>query len=395
MWNHSLQQYNYHLPEERIAKFPLADRSASKLLHFQSGHVVDRAFTDLVKVLPEDALLVFNNTKVIPARLAFNKKTGARIEVFCLEPLQPSEMNLAMGATRECVWKCMIGNSKRFKADDLLEMTLPNGLAVNASRIDNSNNIKFTWSGDIDFSSILDEAGKIPLPPYLNRDAELSDYETYQTVYAEHKGAVAAPTAGLHFTDDVLKELIGKGIGVANVTLHVGAGTFQPVKVDDVREHNMHGEHFVVQKDVLMRLQKHQGPVIPVGTTSLRTLESLYHFGCRASEGRSDWNHDPIRKMEPYEKQNHVSREKALEALVDKLDANKMDTFSHSTEIMVMPGYRFRLTDALITNFHQPGSTLIMLVAALLGKDWKTVYEHALKQEYRFLSYGDSSLLQP
>lgn len=395
MWNHSLQQYNYHLPEERIAKFPLADRSASKLLHYKSGSIVDRTFSDLVNHLPENALLVFNNTKVIPARLTFHKKTGARIEVFCLEPLEPSEMNLAMGATQECVWKCMVGNSKRFKADDVLEATLPNGLIVMASRVNNSNNIKFAWDEEIDFSSILDEAGKIPLPPYLNRDAELSDYETYQTVYAQHKGAVAAPTAGLHFTDDVLNELDSKGIGIVNVTLHVGAGTFQPVKVDDVREHNMHGEHFVVEKDVLSQLQYHQGPIVPVGTTSLRTLESLYYFGYRAANGDSNWDVEPIRKMEPYEEKNDLTRSQAIQALIEKIDESKADTFTNSTEIMVMPGYKFHLTDALITNFHQPGSTLIMLIAALLGEDWKKVYEHAMKNDYRFLSYGDSSFLQP
>lgn len=385
----SLANYHYPLPQERIAQHPLSKRDNAKLLLYKGGEMHNRRFYELPKLLPKNALLVFNDTKVIPARLVFRKSTGARIEVFCLEPVKPTQMELAMQATATCTWHCMLGNAKRFKMGETINLELGDN-CLQATRV-GEKEVQFNWDGDTPFAKMLDMAGRVPLPPYLNREDEAQDKWQYQTVYAREEGAVAAPTAGLHFTDEVLKELDEKGINRLQVTLHVGAGTFQPIKTDDVRQHNMHGEYFKVQREVLQKLHAHQGPIIPVGTTSMRTLESLYFLGAKLLNGEKYGTPMVLKTDEPYSREWTYSRKAALGALCDAVE----DSIQASTHLMVRPGYTLRMTDGLITNYHQPGSTLILLVAALLGEEWRRVYQHALDHDYRFLSYGDSSLLLP
>jgi S-adenosylmethionine:tRNA ribosyltransferase-isomerase len=379
-----LKDYQYSLPEEKIAAFPLDDRASSKLLTFKKGSIGHRIFRDLPTELPPESLLVFNNTRVIPARLIFQKATGARIEVFLLEPAQPSNYEQNMGAHGTCTWHCMIGNAKRWKSG---EIVVPE-IGLKATRVD--ERVTFNWSSEKSFSEILEQAGKIPLPPYIHREVQESDKERYQTVYSRHEGAVAAPTAGLHFTDELLAELRAKGFQEDFLTLHVSAGTFQPMKADTPEEHPMHRERIIITQGNIDALLSSDS-VIPVGTTSMRTLESLYWYGVKLLNGETDFF---IPKLYPYEA-TPVSKEEALRAVKAHMTSLNVYTLIGHTEIFIFPGYRFRICNGLITNFHLPGSTLILLVAALIGDNWREVYKQALENDYRFLSYGDSSLLLP
>lgn len=387
---------HYHLPEEKIAKHPLTQRDSSKQLIYRQGQITDGIFSDLPNQLPEGAQLFFNDTKVIPARLHFHKTTGALIECFLLEPLQPSNIvSQAMEETEDVRWKCMVGNLKKWKDDQILETKLHydgQQILLKAQIISRTKQeIKFSWSSNHSFAEIVSVAGQVPLPPYLNRQAEFDDTERYQTVYSNHDGAVAAPTAGLHFTDEVLSELAQKGYKSSFLTLHVSAGTFQPIKVSTASEHPMHSEQMVVTRQVILDVLE-TAHVIAVGTTSMRTLESLYWFGRRLLKNNQEFR---IAKLEIYEKDDLPSRHEAFQAILDWMDSERKQTIMGSTEIFIMEGYEFKVCDGLITNFHQPGSTLLMLINAFLKGNWKKVYDHALNHHYRFLSYGDSSLLMP
>ncbi len=423
-----IEEYNYPLPDERIAKYPLANRDQSKLLVYRDGQVSEDRFDHIGDYLPADSLLIYNNTRVIQARLEFHKTTatqpyttstpllhntlGARIEVFCLEPLQPHDYQLALGSTDGCTWKCMIGNAKKWKSGVLsLPVVLPSGnavtlLAEKGEQTGNTFAVKFSWKGvAVSFAEILDAVGELPIPPYLNRKTEESDKTTYQTVYSRIKGSVAAPTAGLHFTDKVLNGLRARGIQTAEVTLHVGAGTFQPVKVADANQHTMHTEIIAVPRETIETIIANLGHIVAVGTTSMRTLESLYFLGTQlytlhhthpstsSIGGRSGGSTLSVSQFEPYEKEHTLSTRDALQAIIDHLEQTNQDVLHAETQIMIKPGYQFRVVDQLITNFHQPKSTLLLLVSAFVGGDWHTIYDYALAHNFRFLSYGDSSIL--
>ena len=394
-----IEDYNYGLEDARIAKYPLAERDASKLLHYKNGHVDHTIFKNLPDLLPQGAIMVFNETKVVPARLHFRRESGALIEIFCLEPIQPVEYNLAFAATAQTTWKCVIGNAKKWK-DDVLHLYNPNedadiaamGLdAVLLHRDGQTGEVQFSWKDGRAFSSVLELAGTVPIPPYLNRESEAIDTQRYQTLYARIRGSVAAPTAGLHFTDNVLARIREKGIDMEKVCLHVGAGTFLPVKSSLVSEHPMHREPFVVTKDLLKRLIGKKAPLIAVGTTSVRTLESLYYVGVSCIEGGKPADVD---QWAPYQRDYTYSTDEALQAIVNYLDNNGLPELSVGTRIIIVPGFKFRLVDLLVTNFHQPESTLILLVSAFVDGDWKCIYDYALANDFRFLSYGDSSLLE-
>ena len=393
-----LEDYTYDLPDERIAKYPLENRDQSKLLIYKSGEIAHQHFTDLPENLPAETLLVFNDTKVIPARAYFKKETGAVIEILLLHPELPTRViNDAMLVKHSCVWECMIGNKKRWKLADHLttEIEINNqkvSLSVNYEDYD-QNLVRLTWDGDCVFLDIVKALGEIPLPPYLNRDTEERDSETYQTVYAHHDGAVAAPTAGLHFTPQIFEKLESKGVKRSFLTLHVGAGTFQPIKVSSVTEHRMHSEQVVFTKHLINDLLGSLEMIIPVGTTSLRSLESLYWFGVKLFRGETtDFF---IEKLYPYpfDEKDLPSASEALRSILAFMEEQNTNHIVGETEIFIFPGYKFRLCKGIVTNFHQPGSTLILLVAALTGQDWKRIYAEALAKDYRFLSYGDSSLL--
>ena len=391
-----IEDYNYPLPDERIAKYPLASRDSSKLLRYRDGQVDEFVFRDLPDLLPENALMVFNDTKVVPARMHFQRPTGAHIEIFCLEPVDPVEYNLAFASTNRCSWKCVIGNAKRWK-DDILTLYHPEGTEVmdlNArllNRDGQTGTVEFTWSNGAPFSQVLEACGSIPIPPYLNRDSEEIDAERYQTLYARIRGSVAAPTAGLHFTDDVLARIRKRGIRTENVCLHVGTGTFLPVKNSLVSEHPMHREPFTVSLDLLKDICLLDKELIAVGTTSVRTLESLYYVGVSCLEKGSP---EDVRQWAPYEREYPYSTREALQAIIDYLESNGLKELKVGTRIIIVPGFRFRLVDRMVTNFHQPESTLILLVSAFVGGDWRTIYDYALSHGFRFLSYGDSSLLK-
>ena len=403
-----IEEYNYPLPDERIAKYPLAEREQSKLLVYRNGDVSEDMFYDVGKYLPAGALLIYNNTRVIQARLEFHKQLedgarGARIEIFCLEPLMPHDYQLALGSTDGCVWKCMIGNSKKWKSGALaLPITLPTGeiITLYAERGEQTGNtyaVKFYWDSVISFAEILENVGELPIPPYLNRKTEESDKTTYQTVYSRIKGSVAAPTAGLHFTDSVLNDLREQGVKTSEVTLHVGAGTFQPVKVADANQHTMHTEIIAVPKNTIETILDNLGHIVAVGTTSMRTLESLYFLGEQLYSTRhsqpSYLNTLSVAQFDPYTKKYTLSTCEALQAIVDYLESTGQSVLHAETQIMIKPGYTFRVVDQLITNFHQPKSTLLLLVSAFVGGDWRTIYDYALSHDFRFLSYGDSSIL--
>lgn len=389
----NISDYSYPLPDERIARFPLEKRDLSKLLVAENGALTDAAFKNIAEFIPAGSLLVFNNTRVIRARLVFRKEEGARIEVFCLQP------DGAYGQMGHATWKCFIGNAKRWKSGDLtMTVDTSNGpLLLTAARLQpvgDAHLVSFSWDrSDMPFEQVLEFAGKVPLPPYLNREPVESDAERYQTIYAEFNGSVAAPTAGLHFTPEVLLSLEARGCNFDYLTLHVGAGTFKPVSAGDARDHQMHEEEVIVEKSFILRLlQNLQGNIIPVGTTSMRSLESLYWLGVQILNGKEPSDHFTIQQWEPYESEVKIPASEALQAILDLMNRRRLNSFSGNTGIMIVPGYRFRICTVLITNFHQPQSTLLLLVAAFFGNGWKTAYHFALDNNFRFLSYGDSCL---
>ncbi|WP_242927038.1 S-adenosylmethionine:tRNA ribosyltransferase-isomerase [Pontibacter vulgaris] len=396
----AIKDFVYELPDERIAKFPLPERDQSKLLYYKTGAITDYTFTDLPQLLPAHTLLVFNNTKVVQARLLFQKETGGIIEIFCLEPVLPHrEVQLAMQQTQSCTWKCLVGNNKRWKSGPLyLQFEGGTLTAEREAQQEGHFLIKFSWQPEeLTFAEVLERCGKLPLPPYLNRDLTPDDRTRYQTIYAEQQGAVAAPTAGLHFTDKVMAQLQEKGIDTAYLTLHVGAGTFKPVKADVMEEHEMHAEQLYVTRNLLQRLLAQLGnPIIPVGTTSMRSLESLYWLGAKVYQHPQLPLQDlHVSQWQAYESTDLPTPQQALTALLQYLERNNTDHLHASTQIIIAPGYTFRICAGLVTNFHQPESTLLLLVSALIGENWRNVYQHALDNNYRFLSYGDSSLLLP
>lgn len=400
-----INDYDYPLPEERIAKFPLEHRDDSKLLVNVDGTPREARFKDIAQLLPGNSLMVFNETKVIPARLFFKRDTGALIEVFCLEPYEPSDYQLCFASNRTCRFKCMVGNLKRFKGTVSLvtdhcsasDKAVLNALDLKATmveRLDNTCVVEFTWDGGESFSHVMALCGNMPIPPYLNRDTVESDYERYQTTYARWEGSVAAPTAGLHFTPEVMQSIWERNIDIDYVTLHVGAGTFLPVKSRNVAEHNMHSEPFVVTKAFLSKLSARleKGRVIAVGTTSTRTLESLYYLGVHCLEGGEP---GVVNQWEPYRDQGYrYTAKEAVDALINYLDSNKLDKLTARTSLIIVPGFQYRMVEYLVTNFHQPKSTLLLLIAALVGDGWRDMYRFALDHGFRFLSYGDSSLLR-
>lgn len=394
----NLKEYEYTLPEERIAKYPLEKRDSSKLLHYQSGKISHHHFFDLPDFLDKGTLLVYNDTKVIPARLIFQRETGARIEIFLLNPVQPTTViPEIMLSTQPVTWQTMIGNAKKWKSGEILKGVIEiqgQKVVLEAKLVDKENKwVEFDWNSEsVPFVDIVESSGEVPLPPYLNRKAEESDKDRYQTVYSEKEGAVAAPTAGLHFTEEVFKNLRKKGIQEAQVTLHVSAGTFQPIKVDDVTAHPMHSEQIHLQKPTIEKLLNQQGPIVAVGTTSVRTLESLYWYGVQLLENKG--TAFQVAKLIPYDSRESLpSKNESLQAVLNQMEAEGKVEIMGETEIFIFPGYQFQMVDGLITNFHQPGTTLMLLIGSLIGDDWKKVYQEALDNDYRFLSYGDSSLL--
>lgn len=392
----NIKDYAYPLPDERIAKYPLPERDSSKLLRYIDGKVDQFVFRDLAGLLPWGAIMVFNDTKVVPARLHFQRETGANIEIFCLEPVLPCEYNLAFASTSLCRWKCVIGNAKKWK-NDVLRLYDPKAslseMDLRASLVERNGEtgvVEFSWSNGLCFSAVLDACGKVPIPPYLNRETEDIDLQRYQTLYAKFRGSVAAPTAGLHFTQRVLDEIKAKGIDMETVCLHVGAGTFLPVKTADVSKHPMHREPFVVSLAFLKDIRHSGKKIIAVGTTSVRTLESLYYAGVSCIESGEPKD---VGQWAPYERDYEYSTEQAIDALIGYLEAQGLNQLKIGTRIIIVPGFRFRLVDILVTNFHQPESTLILLVSAFVDGDWRRIYDYALAEGFRFLSYGDSSLL--
>ena len=391
-----IEDYNYELPDDRIAKYPLPERDSSKLLRYADGRVDAFVFRELPDLLPDNALMVFNDTKVVPARMHFQRATGAHIEIFCLEPMEPVEYNLAFASTSRCVWKCVIGNAKRWKDDVLTlfrtENTPDMGLEARLLHRDGqTGEVEFTWSDGSPFSHVLEVCGTIPIPPYLNRESESIDLERYQTLYARIRGSVAAPTAGLHFTDDVLRRIDARGIVRRTVCLHVGAGTFLPVKSSLVSEHPMHREPFTVSLELLKLIRHSNRELVAVGTTSVRTLESLYYVGVSCLENGVPAD---VPQWAPYEREYPYTTAEALDAIIGYLEKEGKTELQAGTRIIIVPGFRFRLVKQMVTNFHQPESTLILLVSAFVGGDWRTIYDYALAHGFRFLSYGDSSLLK-
>lgn len=400
-----ISEFNYPLPDERIAKFPLPVRDQSKLLLYRHGEVTEDIFTSLPDYLPANSLMIFNNTKVIQARLHFHKETGALIEVFCLEPIQPNDYALNFQQTEHAAWLCMIGNLKKWKEGALKREITVKGkpLTLTAERgtcHGTSHWVDFRWNNpEITFADILEVFGELPIPPYLNRETQESDKETYQTVYSKIKGSVAAPTAGLHFTPRVLDALREKGVALEELTLHVGAGTFKPVKSEEIEGHEMHTEYISVNRSTLEKLVAHEGKAIAVGTTSVRTLESLYHIGVTLLHNPNATEEDlHVKQWQPYETALETAATPAvdaLQAIIVYLDRHHMETLHSSTQIIIAPGYEYRIVKAMVTNFHQPQSTLLLLVSAFLHGDWRKIYDYALAHDFRFLSYGDSSLLIP
>ena len=399
-----IKDFNYNLPDERIAKFPLAKRDNSKLLLYRHGEVTEDVFHNIAQYLPKGALMVFNNTKVIQARLHFRKETGALIEVFLLEPYMPADYEQMFQTTGHCSWLCMIGNLKKWKEGTLKrtfdvkgkEVTL---VAERKEDVHKSYRVDFSWdASDVSWAELLDAVGELPIPPYLNRETLESDKTTYQTVYSKIKGSVAAPTAGLHFTPEVLADIDRHGIDREELTLHVGAGTFKPVKSEEIQDHEMHTEYICVHRQTLEKLIRHEAKAIAVGTTSVRTLESLYYIGVKL-EKTLDLSEEELHvcQWEPYE--NAVAKPitpiKAIENILAYLDKHGLSALHASTQIIIAPGYEYNIVKMLVTNFHQPQSTLLLLVSAFLHGDWRKIYDYALAHDFRFLSYGDSSLLIP
>ena len=397
-----IEDYNYNLPDGRIAKYPLEYRDSSKLLIYNNGNLSESVFRNIYEYLPSDSLMIFNNTRVVPARLFFRKETGAVIEIFCLEPVLPNDYVLSFACNAECSWNVVIGNAKKWKSGDVYFMcdgTHQDAAKLNlraelVSKGDNNGSVvKFKWDRGCSFSEVLDICGRIPIPPYLKRDTEELDYDRYQTLYAKIKGSVAAPTAGLHFTDSVFEYIDGKNIHRDNVCLHVGAGTFVPVKSEFISDHVMHTEPIEVSKQLLVNILDSIDKVrkiIAVGTTSTRSLESLYFAGVHCIERGVPGD---VLQWEPYSKEHNYSAKEAIAALVEYMDANSLDKLVIRTGIIIVPSYKFRIVDILVTNFHQPQSTLLLLISAFVGGEWQKIYNYALNNDFRFLSYGDSSLL--
>lgn len=396
-----IEEYDYPLPDERIAKFPLAKRDESKLLLYKDGQVSESVFKHIADYLPAGSLLVYNNTRVIQARLLFQKATGARIEVFCLEPAEPHDYALIFQQTERCSWICLVGNLKKWKDGLLTKKVTIQGeeVILSAEKKEShgdSHRIEFTWNNPkYTFADLLDAAGVLPIPPYLHRETEKSDLVTYQTVYSKIKGSVAAPTAGLHFTPEVLADVDAHGIGREEVTLHVGAGTFKPVKSETIEGHEMHTEFISVRRSSIERVQKNLGKIIAVGTTSVRTLESLYYIGVKlASHPDATSEELVVNQWMPYEAENNrIPVAEALQHILDYLDRHQADKLVTATQIIIAPGYEFKVVRGIITNFHQPKSTLLLLISAFVKGNWRTIYDYALSHDFRFLSYGDSSLL--
>lgn len=406
-----ISDYNYSLPDERIAKFPMAERDHSKLLIYKHGEVGEDVFYNLANHLPEGALMVFNNTKVIQARLHFHKDTGALIEVFLLEPAEPSDYELMFQMRGHCSWYCLVGNLKKWKEGTLSRTITINQCPVTISVTrgplhGTSHRIDFIWDNEnISFAEILESMGELPIPPYLNRETQESDKTTYQTVYSKINGSVAAPTAGLHFTDRVLQSIDAHRIDREEVTLHVGAGTFKPVKSEEIEGHEMHTEYICVKRQTLEKLLAHNCQAIAVGTTSVRTLESLYYMGLKVLHNPDVQEEElHVNQWEPYDASLNDKGEMindkyepkdSIQALLDWLDRNELESLHSSTQIIIAPGYEYKIVKMLVTNFHQPQSTLLLLVSAFVKGDWHKIYDYALSHDFRFLSYGDSSLLIP
>ena len=397
-----IADYDYPLPDERIAKHPLTQREQCKLLYYKCGEPLqERRFWEVPSLLPGRATLIYNNTRVINARLRFHKETGSTIEIFCLEPVLPRDYEQIFQTTGHCVWQCLVGNSKRWKHGSLAQAVTIEGreVTLTATRGEQRGNaweIAFDWDDrSSTFADVLDAVGEIPIPPYLNRGTEASDSTDYQTVYSHIDGSVAAPTAGLHFTDEVLHECDQRGILRREITLHVGAGTFQPVKSEHIGDHPMHYEFISVPREVIQDIINAPGPIIAVGTTSVRTLESLYYIGQILEENPdADEEALTVTQWMPYSTPCQISTQKALQNIVDYLDRHHADTYMGSTQLMIAPGFEYRIVSGMITNFHQPQSTLLLLVAAFVGNDqWRAMYDYAMEHGFRFLSYGDAQLL--
>lgn len=393
-----IEDYNYPLPDERIARHPLAERDRCKLLLYKGGQCSTHVFSEIPDLLPEGSTLVYNNTRVINARLRFRKGgDGALIEIFCLEPEEPADYAVSFASTSSCEWLCFVGNSKRWKQGSLTQALKIDGrdvtlYAERTARSGNAFRVRFDWDDEnVTFASILEAVGEIPIPPYLNRSTEPEDSTDYQTVYSRIDGSVAAPTAGLHFTDATLAALDSRGIYRSQLTLHVGAGTFQPVKSDVIGEHEMHTEFISVNRQLIDDLLNAKGKVIAVGTTSVRTLESLYYIGVALQRGDADPFH--VKQWTPYRDSATLSAADSLRAISDYMDSHGVQTIVGSTQVIIAPGYTFHIVDGMVTNFHQPQSTLLLLVSAFVGGNWREIYDYALAGDYRFLSYGDASLL--
>ncbi|MBQ8009075.1 MAG: S-adenosylmethionine:tRNA ribosyltransferase-isomerase [Bacteroidaceae bacterium] len=398
-----IQDFSYDLPDGRIAKFPLKERDRSKLLLYMNGEVKGDIFTSLPKYINQGELMVFNNTKVIQARLHFRKETGALIEVFCLEPIEPADYAMNFQQTEHAAWLCLVGNLKKWKGEALKREMIVKGrlITLTAERqqaVGTSHWVDFRWNNrKVTFADILEVFGELPIPPYLNRETQESDKVTYQTVYSKIKGSVAAPTAGLHFTQRVLDALRDKGVDMEELTLHVGAGTFKPVKSEEIAGHEMHTEWISVRKDTIESLIRHGGKAIAVGTTSVRTLESLYHMGVTLILHPDATDEQlKVKQWQPYElpaEAAGISSVDALNALLAYMNRHELDTLHSSTQIIIAPGYTYQIVKAMVTNFHQPQSTLLLLVSAFVHGDWRKIYDYALSHQFRFLSYGDSSFL--
>ncbi len=395
-----IEDFTYNLPDEKIAKFPLPERDSSRILICRDGKISDNRFSNLVEILPMDSLIVFNNTKVVPARLIFRKESGAKIEIFCLEPFKPAEYVNSFSTLSECSWIAVVGNAKRWKSGTIYfnnfnckKAEKLNLKAECTGKTDNSYIINFKWDGGVSFSEVLEICGKVPIPPYLNRDSQECDKERYQTLYAKERGSVAAPTAGLHFTNDVLTKIKLSNMSIEEICLHVGAGTFIPVKSNDISEHKMHSEPFSVSLNFLKNLYRNhidKKPIVAVGTTSVRSIESLYYLGLQTIMNGAPKD---VSQWEPYNVTENYSAADALKALIEWMESNNIQYLERRTEIIIVPGYNFKFINVLITNFHQPQSTLLLLISAFIGDKWRDIYNYAIENNFRFLSYGDSSIL--
>ncbi len=395
-----IEDFTYNLPDEKVAKFPLPERDASRILIYKDGIISESIFSNIAEIIPRESLIIFNNTKVVPARLIFRKESGAKIEIFCLEPFKPAEYVNSFSSRKECSWVAVVGNAKRWKSGiikfDNFSIEEAGNLNLSAEIEIKSNEkyvINFKWDGGLSFSEVLEICGKVPIPPYLHRDSQESDKERYQTLYAKERGSVAAPTAGLHFTNEVLNKISDYNISMEEICLHVGAGTFIPVKSKEISEHKMHSEPFSVSLSFLKNLyNKHinNKPVAAVGTTSVRTIESLYYLGLQTIKYGTPKD---VSQWEPYADEDRHSAAEALEALISWMESANLQYLERKTEIIIVPGYNFKYINVLITNFHQPQSTLLLLISAFTGEKWKDIYSYALEKDFRFLSYGDSSIL--